>query len=197
MNDESREGTDHPDPTLSQPIVAESNMTLGTSPEISRTGVTACVRVEHMSPSDRVSVRQRLEVDKENSDVDEEIFTPGFRSAGTVNVETGGSTKTSTKAEVNEDICNPVPKWSRGQSEQTRTGSPAKDRTGSPLQTRTGVSVINGEGDPNTRRPNDHVITRTGRPDVTRTGCPVDVSKIRTGCSVHARQHRCGAHVSG
>ena len=176
VTDENREGTDHPDPILSQPIVAESNVPTGTPPETSRTGVTARIRVEHMSPSDKVSVRQRLEVDKENFDVDEEIFTPGFGSNGIVGIETGGPTKKTTRDTIIE---TPSTKRLRGHSVQTRTGDPVIHRTGGPLQTRTGDPVINRTGSP--------VNTRTGRPEETRTGCPVNASTNRTGCPMRAR----------
>ena len=44
-----------------------------------------------------------------------------------------------------------------------------------------GHSVQSRTGGPDTRRTSDPVATRTG--------CPVDASKIRTGCSVRAREY--------
>ena len=176
MTDESREGTDHPDPTLSQPTYIESTVPQCTPPETSRTGVSARIRVEHMSPSDKISVRQQLEVDKDNSDVDEEIFTPGFGSGDTLDVGTGGPTKKIPRDGMYEETGGPIPKRSRGHTVHTRTDGPVKDRTGGPLQNRT--------GGPDTRRPGGPIHTK-----VTRTGSPVDASKDRTGCSARAMEN--------
>ena len=90
VTDKCSGGTDHPDPILSQPIVEEPSVPMCTPPAVSRSGMTARERVDQLSPSDRISVRQRLEVDKDDPEVDEEVFSPGFGLDGTVDLGTGG-----------------------------------------------------------------------------------------------------------
>ena len=194
VTDESREGTDHPDPTLSQQTGIDSHVPQCTPPEISRTGGTARIRVDHLSPSNKVSVRQRLEVNKDSSDVDEEIFSPGFGSDGPVHAETGGSLKRTRWDESNNVTGSPVPKRSTGHSEQDRTGSSIQNRTGSTVRCptdglafdRTGGPSQHRTCGPDTRRTSGPVRTQSGQIGVTRTGCPVDASINRTNGSVRA-----------
>ena len=97
-----------------------------------------------MSPGDRISVRQRLEVDKDNPEVDEEVFSPGFGLDGTVGLGTGGPAQ-KTRGDLNEHTRT-------GGPVQARTGGPADDRTGGPSQKkkrgldteRTGGPVLGG-----------------------------------------------------
>ena len=178
MTDESREGTDHPDPTLSQPTAIDSHVPQCTPPEISRTGETARIRVDHLSPNDKVLVRQRLEVNKDSSDVDDEIFSPGFGSGGIVGAETGGSLKRTRWDESNNVTGRPVPKRSTGHSEQDRTGSSIQNRTGSTVQRQTDGLDFDRTGGPSQHRTSGPVRTQSGRIGVTRTGCPVDASML-------------------
>ena len=177
--DESSGRTDHPDPTLSQPFVDNREMPMSTPPILRRDQAGPRVRVEQMSPEDRVLIRRRLEVDKDNYVDNGDRLSPGmalWRSDDSVNERTGGPAEDTTRGVVNDWTGSPVRKRTGG-PEDTWTGSPVHTRTGGPATMRTSGPENTWTGGPVQARTGSPAYERTGSPVIDRTGSP---SKKRT-----------------